>query len=138
MAGLKDLAMCVIIIPMENNFQELAEEASAILAVTENYQFELGRISNEIVKNFGYKALTDFSKQIENTGGVRRAPESLRMYAHVFRVSSQLNLPKDILFSVCQAIAFSSDPQKYAKMAQKGASGLDIRHAIWNDKDETA
>jgi len=124
---------CVILIIMEQ-FNTLVAEASHILDIVENYQWELGRIANEVVTDFGYRALTDFSKQIESTGGVRRSAGTLRMYAYVWKIANQLNLPKDILFSACQNIVFSNDPKKYAEMVKNGASGTDVRKAIYNDK----
>jgi len=119
---------------MDENFEQLVGEASHILDVVENYQWELGRISNDVVNTYGYRALEDFSKQIERTGGVKRSAGSLRMYAYVWKISTKLGLPKDILFSACQAIVFSGDPVKYARLAQGGASGTDIRKAIYEDK----
>lgn len=118
------------------DFDTLVIEASHILNAVENYQHSLGKISNEIVTNFGYKALEDFSKQVEATGGVRRSPASLRMYAYVYKLSEKLGLPKDILFSTCQAIVFSDNPQKYAKMAEAGASRIDILKSINEDKKD--
>lgn len=120
-----------------NDINTLAIEASGILDVVENYQWELGRLSSEVVEKYGYKALDDFSKQIEKIGGVKRSPGTLRMYAYVWKVSDQLGLPKDILFSACQNIVFSSDPKKYSRMAKKGASGTDIRKAIYKDRYES-
>jgi len=115
-------------------FNELVLEASDILDTVENYQWRLGELSNEVVKTYGYKALEDFSKQIERVGGVRRSPSSLRMYAYIWKASNTLGLPKDILFSACQSVVFSRDPTKYAKMAQEGASGTEIRKQIYEDK----
>lgn len=119
---------------MDEYLEQLAIESADILSVTENYQWELGKRANEVVETYGYKALVDFAKRIENICGVRRSPGSLRMYAYIFKRSNELGLPKDILFSACQAIVFSNDPQKYALMAQQGLSGTDLRKAIYNDK----
>ena len=116
------------------NFDDLAEKAAHILETVENYQWEIGKIANQVVEKSGFRALEDFSNQVERICGVRRAPASLRMYAHVWKISSKLNLPKDILFSTCQAIVFSDHPEKYAKMAQEGASRIDIKKAINKDK----
>ncbi len=115
-------------------FNELVLQASDILDNQENYQWEIGRLSDEVVQTYGYKALVDFAKQIESTCGVRRSPSSLRMYSYIFRVSSKLGIPKDLLFSTCQAIVFSDNPSKYIKMANAGASRVDIRTAIYEDK----
>jgi len=116
------------------DFDYLVVEASHILDVVENYQWELGRLSNIVVETHGYKALEDFSSQIEKTGGVRRSAGTLRMYAYIWKVSTQLELPKDILFSACQAIVFSDNPTKYAEMAREGSSGVDIKKQIYKDK----
>jgi len=115
-------------------FEELVIKASHILDIAERYQWELGQLSNEVVKTYGYKALVDFAKQIQENCGIWRSPGSLRMYAYVYKVSSKLNLPEDILFSACQAIIFSGNPVKYAKMVQDGMSGTEIRKVIYNDK----
>ncbi len=116
------------------NFDTLVIQASDILDKVENYQFEIGKLCNEIIKNYGYKALTDFSKQIETNCGVKRSPGTLRMYGYIYSISTRYNIPKDLLFSTCQAIAFSDNPQKYIEMAKKGASRIDIRNQIWEDK----
>jgi len=116
------------------NLQEIAVKASAILEVVENYQFELGRLSNEVVESYGYKALTEFAKEIEGVGGVRRSPSTLRVYAYIWKVSNKLGLPKDLLFSGCQRIVFSDDPEKYARLAKAGATNEEIRRAIYEDK----
>ena len=116
------------------DIEQLAIESADILTSVENYQWELGKRANIVVEQTGYKSLVDFSKRIENICGVRRSPGSLRMYAYVWKKSNELNLPKDILFSACQAIVFSKEPLKYAKMAQEGLSGTDIRKAIYADK----
>ena len=102
-----------------NPFEDLVIQASNILDTVENYQFEIGRLSNEIVQTQGYRALEDFSKQIEENCGVRRSPTSLRLYAYVYKISNQLGLPKDILFSDCREIVFSSDPQKIRQTSQR-------------------
>lgn len=117
-----------------DKFEDLAIQASHILEVVENYQWSLGQLSNEVVQTFGYKALEDFSKKIESIGGVRRSPASLRLYAHVYKISDQLGLPKDILFSCCREITFSNDPVKYAKLAQSGMSGYEIKKLIYQEK----
>lgn len=117
-----------------NPFEDLVIQASNILDTVENYQFEIGRLSNEIVQTQGYRALEDFSKQIEENCGVRRSPASLRLYAYVYKISNQLGLPKDILFSGCREIVFSSDPQKYARLAKGGLSGYEIKKAIYEEK----
>lgn len=92
-----------------NDFNTLVEQASHILDIVENYQWKLGELSNEVINNFGYKALEDFSKQVEATGGVKRKASTLRIYAYVWKKSNQLGLPKDILFSGCLAIVFSGN-----------------------------
>jgi len=119
---------------MDENFETLVIEASHILDVVENYQWRLGELSNQVVETYSYQALEEFSKQINENCGVKRSAGTLRMYAYIWKVSSRLGLPKDILFSACQAIVFSDDPLKYAQMAKKGASGTDIRKAIYEDK----
>ena len=116
------------------DFNTLVAEASHILDAVENYQFEIGKLSNDVVQNYGYKALNDFAKQIQNVSGVWRSPGSLRMYAFVWSQSVKLGIPKDLLFSTCQAIVFSDDPQKYIDMASAGASRVDIRNQIYTDK----
>jgi hypothetical protein len=119
---------------MDENFNNLVSEASNLLEITENYQWELGRISNDIVVDYGYKALEDFSKQVLSICGVKRTAGTLRMYAYVWKISVKLDLPKDILFSACQSIVFSDNPEKYAELARAGLSGTDIRRAIYDDK----
>ena len=39
-----------------NPFEDLVIQASNILDTVENYQFEIGRLSNEIVQTQGYRA----------------------------------------------------------------------------------
>ena len=118
----------------EYDIEDAAISTADILGRVENYQWGIGKISNGIVERFGYKALPDFSKRIEEICGVRRTPGTLRMYAYIYKVSSKLGLPKDILFSACQAIVFSHDPKKYAEMAKQGLSGTEIRKAIYEEK----
>jgi uncharacterized membrane protein YjjP (DUF1212 family) len=120
---------------MDETFEALVIQAGEILSISENYQWRLGELSNQVVEQYGYKALEDFSKQINENCGVKRSPASLRMYAYIWKMSSHLGLPKDILFSACQAIVFSDDPQKYAQMARNGASGTDLRKAIYEDRE---
>ena len=120
----------VIIIIMK----DLAEQASDILTRFENYQWEIGKLANEVVEKFGYKAIEEFSKEIESVGGVKRKPSTLRMYAYTYKMAMKLNLPKDILFTTCQSIVFSDDPQKYVRLSQGGATGAEIRRAIKEDK----
>jgi hypothetical protein len=116
------------------DFKTLVIQASDILDVVESYQWELGRISDEVTKTYGYKALEEFSKEVESVGGVKRSAGTLRMYAYIYRSSLKLELPKDLLFSACQSIVFSDDPVKYAKLVKDGASGTDIKKAIYQDK----
>lgn len=117
------------------DFETLAIQASDILDVVENYQLEIGRLSDEVIRNHGYKALEEFSNKVESIGGVKRSADTLRMYAHIYRASTKLELPKDILFSTCQEIVFSDNPVKYALMAKKGMSSIDIKKAIQEDKN---
>jgi hypothetical protein len=116
------------------DFNDLVLQASDILETVENYQFSLGEISQKIVEGYGYKALDEFSKEVERTNGVRRSASSLRIYAHVFKISKKLGLPRDILFSTCRDVIFSNDPVKYAKMAKEGYSGREIRKKIYEDE----
>lgn len=117
-----------------DNFSDLVIKASDILDTVENYQWCVGEIANEVVERYGFKALEDFSKQIESTGGVRRSPGTLRFYAYIWKKSTALNLPKDILFSGCVAIVFSKDPERYAKLAKEGMSGTELRKLIYEEK----
>ena len=119
---------------MDENFEKLVGEASNILENQENYQWRLGELSQQIVEKYGYKALEDFSKQIQENCGVKRTPGSLRTYAYVWKISSKLELPKDILFSTCMTITFSGNPPKYAQMAREGASRIDILKSVNEDK----
>lgn len=119
---------------MNESTEDLAIKASDILSVTENYQWELGKISQSFVEKQGFKALPEFSQRIKDIGGVTRSPSSLRMYAYVWQLSDKLGLPKDILFSTCQAIVFSKDPQKYAEMAKNGANRTELYQMIYEDK----
>lgn len=119
---------------MDEYLEQLAIESADILDKVENYQFELGKRANQVVETYGYKALVDFAKRVENICGVRRSPGSYRMYAYIWKRSNELGLPRDILFSACQAIVFSNDPQKYALMAQQGFSGTEIRKVIYSEK----
>lgn len=119
---------------MDEQLEQLAIESADILSEVENYQWELGKRANDVIDRCGYRALVDFAKRVENISGVKRSPGSYRMYAYVWKVSNKLGLPKDILFSACQAIVFSNNPARYAKMAKDGASGTDIRKAIYEEK----
>ena len=119
---------------MDELLEQLAIESADILSEVENYQWSLGEKANTVIERTGYKSLVDFAKRIENICGVKRSAGSYRMYAYVWKRSTELGLPKDILFSACQDIVFSKEPVKYALMAQKGLSGTDIRKAIYNDK----
>jgi hypothetical protein len=118
------------------NFNHLAIQASDILTITENYQFELGRISDEIIREYGYKALIEFSNEIELIGGIRRTPATLRMYAYIFKVSKKLELPEDLTFDVCRKIVFSEDKLKYSQMAKDGATSREIIHALYEDEKD--
>jgi hypothetical protein len=117
------------------SLEESAIIASDILGMVENYQWELGRITSHIVETEGYKALIPFSDRINDICGVRRSPATLRMYAHIWKMSSKLDLPKDILFSTCRSIVFSENPLKYSLMAKKGANRMEIQKAIFQDKN---
>ena len=117
------------------DFNDLVLQASDILENVENYQWAIGELSQKVVENYGYKALEEFSKEIERASGVRRSASSLRIYAYVWKLSDKLGLPKDILFSTCRDIIFSNAPAKYAKMAHEGFSGREIRKKIYEDKD---
>jgi hypothetical protein len=116
------------------DFDNLVLQASDILDKQENYQWVLGEISQKIIDQYGYKALTDFSNQINENCGVRRTAGSLRLYAYVYKLSKGLNLPRDLLFSCCLAIVFSNNPEKYAKLAQEGMNRTELRKLIWDDK----
>ena len=134
MSGKHPILMIYYTYNMDENFDTLVAEASHILENQENYQWSLGELANNVVQSYGYKALEDFAKKIQETSGVWRSPGSLRMYAFVWRQSVKLGIPKDLLFSTCQAIVFSDNPQKYIDMAGTGASRVDIRNQIYTDK----
>lgn len=119
----------------ETEFEQYVVYASDLLDKVEGYQFELGRIAQGIIKRYTYKALGDFSKQILETCGVWRSPGSLRMYAYVYKRSMELELPRDILFTNSLKIVFSKDPERYARLAKGGLSGLEIRKLIQNEKN---
>ena len=121
---------------MDNQFTEEAAKAGHILDVVENYQWDLGEISNGIIDNYGYKALEEFSKEVESISGVKRTASSYRIYAYIWKASTALGLPKDLLFSTCRDIVFSQNTEKYVKMVKAGASRIDVKKEIWQDKKE--
>jgi len=118
------------------DFKDLAIEAGHILDVVENYQFELGRISQEIIDNYGYKALEEFSKEVESVSGVKRSASSYRIYAYIWKASTKLGIPKDLMFSTCRDIVFSHNTNKYVKMIKEGASRIDVKKEIYKEKYE--
>ena len=120
---------------MDNySMDTLAIIASDILTLSESYQWDLGKMSNEVIEHQGYKALVDFSKRISDISGIKRSPSSLRIYAYVWKASNKLGLSKDLMFSTCKAIVFSDEPEKYALMSKNGSSFVDIRKQIYEDQ----
>ena len=130
------LEQCVTIINMDNQFTEAAVKAGHILDVVENYQWDLGEIADGIIENYGYKALEEFSKEVESASGVKRSASSYRIYAYIWKASTKLGLPKDLMFSTCRDIVFSDNTDKYVKMVKAGASRIDVKKEIWQDKKE--
>ena len=119
---------------MDEILEQLAIESADILSEVENYQWSLGEKANTVIERTGYKSLVDFAKRVENICGVKRSPGSFRMYAYIWKISEKLGLPKDILFSACQDIVFSKDPERYAQLAKGGLSGTEIRKVIYEEK----
>jgi len=119
-----------------NDFREAVLKAAHILDVVENYQWELGEIANGIIETRGYQALEEFSKEIEVESGVKRTASSFRIYAYIWKASTQIGLPKDLMFSTCRDIVFSKNKEKYVKMIKDGASRVDVKKEIYKDKYE--
>jgi hypothetical protein len=114
----------------------LAIKASDLLDKVEGQQFTLGDYANQIVKQYGYRELETFSKKIQDNCGVYRSPSTLRVYAYVYSQTEKLGIPRDLMFSTCQQIVFSDDPQKYIDMAKEGSSRAEIRYEIQKDKNQ--
>jgi hypothetical protein len=112
----------------------LLAQAAAVLSVVENYQWELGRIANDVMNFGGYKELRDFSKKIEEETGVKRSASSLRIYAYVWRESNRLGLPKKYMFSNCREIIFTGNAEKYAEMVKAGKTKHEVKKEISKDK----
>ncbi len=112
------------------SLDELVTEASQIIGDFETVQRTLGKISLEVINTYGWKALQDFSRSIEENGGLRRSPSTLRNYAWAYKKIVEFNLPEDLPFALCQNIAGLTDPAPFVKMVQDGVSVSEIRKQI--------
>lgn len=111
------------------------QTASQLIESKENYQKKLGELSQSVVESMGREALPDFALQIEDMTGHRVSPTTLRNYAWVWFKTKELGLPDDISFSVCQLIAGTESPNKWAHMILKeGMSGPEVAKMIKGEK----
>ena len=114
------------------NFEELVVSASDLLQNLESYQRTLGRYSNEVIDEMGYKSLKEFSERIAENCGIKRSPSTLRNYAWTYKKIEQYDLPEDLPFSLCQDIARRDDPEVFVKMIRDGMSPTEVRKAIFD------
>lgn len=115
---------------MSSSFEELIVQASQIIGDFESVQRTLGRISAEVMDTYGWNALKDFSKSIEDNGGIRRSPSTLRNYAWTYKKILEFDLPDDLPFALCQNIAGLENPEPFVKMVKEGQSPTEIRKQI--------
>lgn len=112
-------------------FEDLVLSASNLLQDLESYQRTLGRYANEVIDNYGSKALKEFSEQIAENSGVKRAPSTLRNYAWTYKKIEEYDLPEDLPFSLCQDIARRDDAEIFVEMVKDGMSPTAVRKAIY-------
>lgn len=113
-----------------SSFEELIVEASQVIGDFETVQRTLGRISAEVMDTYGWNALRDFSRSIEENGGLRRSPSTLRNYAWTYKKIKEFDLPDDLPFALCQNIAGLDDPKPFVNMVHQGRSPAEIRKLI--------
>ena len=112
------------------SLEELIVEASTVLGNFETIQRTLGRISAEVMDTYGWNVLVDFSKSIEENGGLRRSPSTLRNYAWTYKKIKEFDLPDDLPFALCQNIAGLTNPEPFVAMVKEGHSSAEIRKLI--------
>lgn len=122
---------------MYMDWEAIINEASELISGAESIQRKLGMYANEVITTYGTKALKDFSDQLKEHSGVSRSPSTLHNYAWTYRTIQVYELPEDLPFSLCQAIAGDKEPQQWVNMVKQGLSPSEIRKQIIESKGKT-